>query len=301
MIEAEKPGSRRDFSRRIFLGSLATGAMSLAWFSARPLLAHARSASTALTRSQTLYSYKGQPGFVQNIDWSPDGSRIVSAGGTSVIGGFSARSWNALTGGQIVEFVKTDDTVVWSARWSPDGQRVASGTSQYAQIWDAVSGEPVLTYTGHTNPYVLNVEWSPDGTRCASSCITSKGAEDYRVHVWDAQTATLLFTYDGHTTVVTALAWSPGGAYIASESDDKTVQVWDAQTGALVVTYTRHTSSVLGLAWSPDSGRIASASAGLPDREAPLSSSMLMEARPFRQVFRPSIPIGAWQIQRSTC
>lgn len=257
------------WSRRTFLGSLAGSAMGLAWFSAAPALAQAISATGAMyTQGQTLYSYKGQSAAVETVDWSPGGSRIVSAGSSSVTGGSSAVIWDALTGDHVITFA-SDGRFVYSARWSPDGTRIASGTSQDATIWDMASGLPLVTYTGHPIPSIGPVKWSPDGARCASASLTAKdtNADDDAVHVWDAQTGTHLLTYSGHTNVVTGLAWSPNSNYIASGSfgsgltPDNTVQIWDSRTGARLLTYQGHTQGVAAVAWSPDGERIASASA----------------------------------------
>src|SRR5579859_6955867 len=63
------------------------------------------------------------------------------------------------------------------------------------------------------------------------------------------------YVYTGHTDAVTALAWSPDWAYIASGSADKTVQVWssdsyNAQPGKLLSAYRGYTSPVTAVAWS---------------------------------------------------
>ncbi len=63
----------------------------------------------------------------------------------------------------------------------------------------------------------------------------------------------------GHTSRVTAIAWSPKAAQLASASYDKTVRIWDATTGNNILQYRGHWDRVLALAWSPDSTRIASA------------------------------------------
>jgi WD40 repeat protein len=64
-----------------------------------------------------------------------------------------------------------------------------------------------------------------------------------------------------------ALAWSPGGNFIACGGDDKLVQVWQVENvGTTAVTmkhyftYRGHSNWVNALAWSPDGTRIASAS-----------------------------------------
>ncbi|GHO45987.1 tetratricopeptide repeat protein [Ktedonospora formicarum] len=68
----------------------------------------------------------------------------------------------------------------------------------------------------------------------------------------------LLSAYNGHNDVVSGVAWSPNGKYIASGSYDRTVQIWDAQTRRLITTYHGHTELVWRVAWSPDSKYIAS-------------------------------------------
>ncbi len=71
-----------------------------------------------------------------------------------------------------------------------------------------------------------------------------------------------ILTYRDHAGAVTALAWSPDGAYLASGGDDHTINIWHAQTGANVFTYHGNSGGVPAVTWSPDSTRIASASAG---------------------------------------
>ncbi len=67
-------------------------------------------------------------------------------------------------------------------------------------------------------------------------------------------------TYQGHSAWVSAVAWSPGGQYIASGSWDNTVQIWNSATGHTKLTYTGHTHTVKAVAWSPDGTYIASGS-----------------------------------------
>ncbi len=89
---------------------------------------------------------------------------------------------------------------------------------------------------------------------------------------------TVLCTYKGHRDIVSSVAWSPDGRYIASGgghpplsigspfgsyvvgSNDTTVQVWDASTGTCKTTYLDHTDFIGSVAWPPDGKYIASGS-----------------------------------------
>ncbi|RAQ98459.1 WD40 repeat domain-containing serine/threonine-protein kinase [Thermogemmatispora tikiterensis] len=70
----------------------------------------------------------------------------------------------------------------------------------------------------------------------------------------------LLLTCRGHNDWVTALAWSPDGAMLASASSDRTVRLWDPRHGQTLRVYHGHRSSVLAISWSFDGIYIASAS-----------------------------------------
>jgi WD40 repeat protein len=125
--------------------------------------------------------------------------------------------------------------------WSPDGARIAScgtkpiilfGVNGGVRLWDTATGQRTLTYTGHDASVDLQaLAWSPDGKYLAS------GGTDQIVSVWGARTGEQLAVYRGHVNqqpvpesaypyAITALAWSPDSARIASSALHGPVHIW---------------------------------------------------------------------------
>lgn len=171
-----------------------------------------------------LHSYEGH--FVYAVAWSPDSTRIASAGADEFV-----RVWDYATG-QTTLIYKGHFTAnyhghygtdnIYALAWSPDGTKIASGAEdKTVQVWNALTGETYYIYTHHTN-MVDGLSWSPNGKYIAS------GSYDGTAQVWEAADGHLIYTYRGHNGIVTSVAWSPDGKLLASGSQDKTVQVWNA-------------------------------------------------------------------------
>lgn len=230
------------------------------------VLTHPSTSPTATTQSTTPsptssptvaplsspFIYRGHSDKVFTAAWSPNSTRIASAGIGSTV-----QVWDATTGNHVFRYNGQDNSsppkIYWVA-WSHDGTRIASthedGT---VQVWNATSGLRIATCRGHSG-HVNSVDWSPDDTRIVS------GGHDATARIWNAASGNQLFVYSNHTNYVNAVTWSPDGNHIASASGDTTVQVWNAANAQSLFTYRGHSDQVETVKWSPDGTRLVSGS-----------------------------------------
>jgi WD40 repeat protein len=222
------------------------------------------------TLGTTLCVCCGHSTRVTSVAWSPDGTRIASAGFDRTVQIWNAVGGNSISpmGSHLLTYRGHTDRVLYVA-WSPDSKRIASASvDRTVQVWDAATGKTIFTHAGHTTFAVNAIAWSPDGKLLASA------SNDKTIQIWDLTTNSRIYTYREHTAEVTTLAWSPDGKHIASAGNGKIVRVWEPgrETKQNILTYllsshrgdftySGHDDKIKSVTWSSDSKRIASASA----------------------------------------
>lgn len=153
-------------------------------------------------------------GEINQIQYSPDGTRLAVASGVGV--------WLYDTATyQEVALLTGHTGAVTSVAFSPDERTIASGNQDHTiQLWDTVTGKLKPTFIGHTDR-VNSVAFSPDGRILAS------GSADKTIRLWDASTDKHKRTLTGHTSSVRSVVFSPDGETLASGSVDGTILLWE--------------------------------------------------------------------------
>jgi WD40 repeat protein/tRNA A-37 threonylcarbamoyl transferase component Bud32 len=210
------------------------------------------------------------------IAFSPDGKRLVAAGGQI------ARIWDLQTRQEVLT-LKDPDVVegkgytpggIWHVAFSPDGKLLATSGNRGSggqeksrgavlKIWNAQTGRELHSLAGHEG-YVGDPAFSRDGKRLAATAST--GQHDRTARVWDVQTGKELLLFQGHDVPMFSMAWSPDGRHIASPTSwyvsgksAGTVTLWDAQSGAEIATL--KDTRARRLAFTPDGSRLVASGA----------------------------------------
>ncbi len=200
------------------------------------------------TRGELLHTYTQHTAAIYTLAWSPDGSKLASAGEDRQV-----CVWQALTGKTIFTYQKHTGSV-HALAWSPNSKYVASaGNDHTVQIWQAQDGQSFSTYQGHRR-WVQALSWSPDAKLMAS------GDANGQVHLWNPRTGQHHLTYQQHYASIYALSFSPDGTLLASGDEDGAIHVWESAGLSLRALCTSHQRKISALAWSPDGTLIASSS-----------------------------------------
>jgi len=175
---------------------------------------------------------------VNGLAWSPDGSRIVTAGGLDTL-----RLWNVNTDQQVERLSGYNKAI-----WSPDGSLLAASSTTDIYILDSQTNEIVQTLDVDEGMYVDLHAWSPDGNYLAAGGLGSS-----EVLVWDPLSGERAFNLGTQGEKIDALAWSQDGDVLAVGDGDGIVYLWDISTGETIkILSDVPIFAVSDLSWSPD-------------------------------------------------
>ncbi|HEY8236396.1 MAG TPA: hypothetical protein VIF85_07150 [Gaiellaceae bacterium] len=163
----------------------------------------------------------GKP--VGDVDFSPDGKRLVVAGGDGL-----ARIYRASDGKHLRDL--RDGSALTAAVFSPDGAKIATaGEGSVARLWNSRSGA-LLHVLRHGGP-VTSATFSRDGRLLATT------SDDKTARVWDVSSGRLLQRLE-HPGGVRSASFSGDGKLLVTRlvpaAFDRTARVWDVATGTLI-------------------------------------------------------------------
>jgi WD40 repeat protein len=193
--------------------------------------------------------------WVTSVAFAPDGNRLASGGGhTLILKPGEVKVWD-LSSGKVVATLEGHTSTVWSVAFDAEGKRLASASyDKQVKVWDVGSAKEIATLKGHAN-WITSVAFSPDGSLIAT------GSEDATAKLWKAATGEETATLKGHGATVRCVAFSKDGTKLATGSFDKSVKIWDVAKGAEIETLSGHGDAVWSVAFSKDGKTLATGSA----------------------------------------
>ena len=231
----------------------------------------------------------GKP--VGGVDFSPDGRRLVVAGGDGV-----ARVYRASDGTRLREL--RHGSPLAAAVFSPDGTKIATaGEDKAARLWDARTGR--LLHVLRSNGAVTDVAFSPRDGRVLATTSDDKTARlwdvatgrplrrldhpggvrsasfsgdgrllvttlvpatsDRTARVWDVASGTLLERLD-QSDPMTVARFAPTGFLVVTAGIGRVARVWDARSGVRVHEFVGHSSGIVDAEFSPSDRQLVTSS-----------------------------------------
>lgn len=186
-------------------------------------------------------------GWVSDVAFSTDGSRLATTAGDGTIALFDAA-------GEPIGRLKREKNnggVASAVALSPDGKWLACGKyDEKVHVVSLAGDAPEVVYD-HDGA-ILDIAFSPSGKLLASAGI------DRKIRLCDFGEAEFGLKADlaEHKSWVNAIAFDPHEKWLASGSSDGTVKIWSLETHKVLKTLIATSAEVYAIAVSPDGKRL---------------------------------------------
>ena len=157
--------------------------------------------------------------WVTDINWSPDGTHIVTACRDQRVRVF------AVADGRLICEFSGHQQPVYSAAFSPDGQQIVSAGSDHTARVSALSTGEQIRVIEDFQSDVFRVLVTAD-----NRVLTASADRTARCHSLDG---TIIHDFAGHQDWVYSMDFHPGDRLLATGSYDGQVRLWNAADGSL--------------------------------------------------------------------
>jgi WD40 repeat protein len=195
--------------------------------------------------------FEGHEGGVMDVEFTPDGKHILSAGGSDLryeVPGVdnSIRLWEVETGEQ-VKILEGHTEPLIDIAISPDGRKaVSTALDNSIRLWDLNSGEEIQRLEYQSTPWAIATH--PDGRRALI------GTGDPSLIMWDLESGEILDHFIGHEGIPFGLAISPDGKTALSGDPATSLILWDVESGQQIRRFSYDIGeAIMGIVFSPDS------------------------------------------------
>ena len=216
-----------------------------------------------LKTGEQLKRIKDQPRTISSLAFSPDASRLISAG-PGVI-----RAWDMRTGAMAwekklekrIQRVRagpdTEHHYIFTASISNDGARVAAGSSDgNLRIWNMADGKETAKIPFGAD--VIATAWSSQG-------LLACGTRDNVIRYWNPVSNDEPVRLPKQPDAVTALDFTPDGSRLIAgggeNGADFVVRVWSIAERKVISKFDKHPATVFTVASSDDGQMAASGDA----------------------------------------
>ena len=185
--------------------------------------------------AEPVQQWRAHKEWVFDIDYSPDGTTMATAGDNVV------KLWNRSDQKLIHTFTGPGNDV-HDVAFTPDGKLlIAASDDRLIRIWDTDSKALLNTLAGHERQ-IPRIALSPSGKILASA------SRDKTVRLWDIPSGKSIGVLSGHQEDVMAVCFDSEGSLLASGDETGKVRLWDAQSLELITEIDTSLGSVFDVA-----------------------------------------------------
>jgi WD40 repeat protein len=213
------------------------------------------------TNGERINNLFGHASTVTDVDWSSDGSQIISSGNWDKL----TIVWDAQRYEEVSRIISNFHP--FAVSFSPDDQTIAIGMENgiYLVPSNAQVNSTTIDQYNLIATWVLSLDYSDDGQYIAVGTIAHMnmltGEQDSAsIIIFDTTTNELVQQFESDFGSVTGIDWDPDKRFLYVLNQASVLTVLDVETGEIITSYStlgteRYQSG--GIAFSPFGGRLA--------------------------------------------